>query len=35
MDKDFLLVSRDWHDEFHCPTQEGEPGMVPMDNRYA
>ena len=20
MDKDFLIVSRQWHDELHCPT---------------
>ena len=32
MDEDFLIVSRDWHDGLHCPTQEGEPGKVPEDH---
>ena len=28
MDEDFLIVSREWHDELHCPTQDGTPGGV-------
>ena len=26
---DYLIVSGDWHDGFHNPTREGEPGGVP------
>ena len=33
MDEDFLIVSGDWHDGLHCPTQEGEPGRVPINIR--
>ena len=33
IDEDFLIVSGDWHDGLHCPTQEGEPGRVPTDHR--
>ena len=25
----FLIVSGEWHDGLHCPTQEGAPGGVP------
>ena len=28
MDEDFLIVSGEWHDRLHCPTQDGEPGGV-------
>ena len=28
LNKDFLIVSREWHDGLHCPTEEGEPGGV-------
>ena len=31
MDEDFLIVSGEWHDGLHCPTQDGEPGGVPKD----
>ena len=33
MDKDFLIVSGNWHDGLHCPTQGRVPGRVPIDNR--
>ena len=33
IDKDFLIVSADWHDGLHCPTQEGEPIRVPTYHR--
>ena len=26
---DYLIVFMDWHDNFHCPTQKGEPSGVP------
>ena len=29
MKDDFLIVSGEWHDCFHCPTQEGAPSGVP------
>ena len=29
MKDDYLIASGEWHDGFHCPTQEGEPGGVP------
>ena len=29
MKDDFLIVSSEWHDCLHCPTQEGAPGGVP------
>ena len=29
MKDDFLIVSGEWHDCLHCPTQEGAPGGVP------
>jgi len=35
MDEDFLIVSGDWQDGLHCPTQDGEPGRVPTDIRCA
>ena len=28
LNKDFLIVSGEWHDGPHCPTEEGEPGGV-------
>ena len=28
LNKDFLIVSREWHDDLHCPTEKGEPGGV-------
>ena len=29
MKDDYLIVSGEWHDDLHYPTQEGEPGGVP------
>ena len=26
MNKDYLIVSREWHDGLYCPTREGTPG---------
>ena len=34
MDEDFLIVSGNWHDALHCPTQEGEPSRVPTDHKH-
>ena len=31
MDEDFLIISSEWHDGLHCPTQDGEPSGVPED----
>ena len=28
MDKDFLIVSGEWHDGLHCPTRDGTTGRV-------
>ena len=28
MDKDFLIISGEWHDGLHCLTREGTPGEV-------
>ena len=28
LNKDFLIVSGEWHDGLYCPTEEGEPGGV-------
>ena len=28
LNKDFLIVSREWHDGLSCPIVEGEPGGV-------
>ena len=28
LNKDFLIVSEEWHDDLPCPTVEGEPGGV-------
>ena len=28
LNKDFLIVSRKWHDGFPCPTREGTPGRA-------
>ena len=25
IDKDFLIVVGEWHDNLHCPTRDGEP----------
>lgn len=30
MDEDFLIVSGDWHNGLHCPTQNGEPGTMTL-----
>ena len=27
--EDFLIISGEWHDGLHCPTQDGEPGGIP------
>ena len=32
MDEDFLIISSEWHDGLHCPTQDGEPSGVPEDS---
>ena len=29
MKDDYLIVSGEWHDGLHCPTQEGAPGGIP------
>ena len=29
LNRDFLIVSGEWHDGLHCPTEEREPGEVP------
>ena len=34
MDEDYLIVSGEWQDGMHCPTQEREPGSVPEDQGY-
>ena len=26
---DYLVISREWHDSFHCPVWVGTPGGVP------
>ena len=31
MDKDFLIISGEWHDSLHCPTQDREPNGVLED----
>ena len=31
MDEDFLIISSEWHDDLHCPTQDGELGGAPKD----
>jgi len=28
MDKDFLIVSKEWHDGLHYPTKDGKPSGV-------
>ena len=28
MDADYLIISGDWHDGLHYPTQDGEPSVV-------
>ena len=28
LNKDFLIMSREWHDGLPCPTREGQPGGV-------
>ena len=35
IDEDFLIVSGDWHDGLHCPTQDEELGRVSTDIRRA
>ena len=33
MDEDFLIISGDYHNGLHYPTQEGELGKVPIKIR--
>jgi len=28
MNKNFLIISREWHNGLHCPTRDGVPGGV-------
>ena len=28
LNKDFVILSEGWHDDLHCPTEEGAPGGV-------
>ena len=28
MDKDFMIISSEWHNGLHCPTQNREPGGI-------
>ena len=28
LDEDFLIISGDWHDGYHCPVRDGTPGGV-------
>ena len=28
LNKDFLIVSEEWHNGLHCPTEKGEPSGV-------
>lgn len=28
IEKDFLIVSGEWHDKLHCPIKDGTPGEV-------
>ena len=30
MKDDYLIVSGEWSDGLHCPTQAGDPGVVPL-----
>ena len=30
MKDDYLIVSGEWTDGLHCPTQAGDPGGVPL-----
>ena len=30
MKDDYLIVSREWTDDLHCPTWAGDPGEVPL-----
>ena len=30
MKDDYLIVSEEWSDDLHCPTQAGDPGRVPL-----
>ena len=30
MKDDYLIASREWSDGLHCPTQVGDPGVVPL-----
>ena len=34
MNKDFLIVSEEWHDGLHCPTREGTPSGLFWDQVY-
>ena len=34
MDEDFLIISGDYYDGLHYPTQEGELGRFPIKIRY-
>ena len=29
MKDDYLIVSREWSDGLHCPTQAGDPSWIP------
>ena len=35
LNKDFLIVSGEWHDGVPCPTVEGEPGGVYRERKGA
>ena len=26
---DYIIASREWHNDLHCPTREEEPGRIP------
>ena len=30
MKDDYLIASGEWSDGLHCPTQAGDPGVVPL-----
>ena len=29
MKDNYLIASEEWHNDLHCPTQEGKPGGIP------
>ena len=29
MKDDYLIVSKEWSNDLHCPTQAGDPGWIP------